>query len=1496
MTLALLVTAATGAWADDLYVEINGTSATLKWGDAGTYPKYTVGAGFTDADFHTISDVETIETVTVDETCQNHNLTNLDALFRGWVALTTINNIENLKTEGLKSTMAMFNSCSSLQTLDLCSFKMESVEDISAMFRSCSSLTTVDLSSWNTASVKNMSRTFSDCSNLENIYVGDDWSTAAVTNSMDMFYRCTKLPNFSAGNVTHAMAKLTTDGGYLKKGGPIELTWDPVTKTATLDEMPEGNVVVNVEYYTWAGVTLSVTGQAQGGTAKLLKKLEDGSFANMTAQDLVREDNMFILMVDKEDGYDFKVPDVTFEEFTEDEYVEYYNWAKENNINVPLNSALLWVTMPHVESGNLNLEVNFQQMLTYTLLYQPATGQNPDVVACKMERSVKGTPEVSYMAMRRGASMGDGTAVWTMTMQAAYGPTKVAFVPVAAGTTEADLTTALNNAAMSGATISQSADSWTNIESAKYLIIGGNAKVVTAAFVADGNAVTTYKDFQVDEATPSEGGVQYQLAVCLTDAQGNVTTAGTVKAPAAPAAAQGVTFDGWRGYTYDGNGRLVEMVFAEDEPVSLRGNMTFNAIWNPIEVTTTFALNGGEGSISPVTKNYGETLGTIAEPTRKGFAFDKWTVMNAVTESGMRFGKGSEFDLSKGLTENLALQAQWKHVHEYTSYTISRFGDALAAYQKYNGVLHIAVCGCNDVEITEHEFNSAGKCACGYIKPGAQPVTLEPMYGQLSGSTYTNFANGFPETVKKGSEVKVDAPHNWGNLEFQTWQYSTDGGTTWNDLAAFEIVGFLIPCDMKVRAIYVNPVTTPTIELATSEGTDQTVYQGQTYKMGNILYQMNYKLPDGYKLLDAGIRMGDNSGISYYLEQTARYSLDAEAKGAAAGIGAGVAAVGVVGNVFLGGGFDIFSFTKDYSQAMFNKTEEVVYLEREENVMVQEKMSAATLAKKMYESIPINVKKYDPIYWEANAPTKGNFGSMATMPPLRFAQKNNQDHYIYGIAYMRYETPAGQMKVLYTDAIAATVNNPNGSTKKEEQPASARQMNFDFDETAAAARKAPMRVPESEQQPEQLDLSTVTAPQTQLVVFVDGKYSGQLSDTYGYNETVSLTAPDMPGKTFSYWTTNDGAVISTSADLTLTMKAHTKLRAVYNAEEKSAATAITSATRSNDGKSIVLHAISKGTIDVAGFIYSTTATGNDLTIGADGVTNVAAVLYGSMGSEMPASVIDRNNCFSLKITPGENDPENAIYHVRAYTTNGGTTTYSEVKDVKLSDLKSGLMMVANINAFDNNAETGIDALLTQLQDAGQIPAGYPVEVAAGEYATYYSDKGLALSESATDAALYTITGIGQTDGKTTATVTEIPSANAEMPFLVYNGSDETQTFLLVPTDDQINQSVAPEFVGTLEDTQIPASTTAISNYAFNGLQFVWVKNALAIGANKAYLSIQNSNARQISLVFDNEATGIQTSKFTKETNSEWYTIDGRKVTAPTKKGVYIQNGKKVVVK
>ena len=74
-------------------------------------------------------------------------------------------------------------------------------------------------------------------------------------------------------------------------------------------------------------------------------------------------------------------------------------------------------------------------------------------------------------------------------------------------------------------------------------------------------------------------------------------------------------------------------------------------------------------------------------------------------------------------------------------------------------------------------------------------------------------------------------------------------------------------------------------------------------------------------------------------------------------------------------------------------------------------------------------------------------------------------------------------------------------------------------------------------------------------------------------------------------------------------------------------------------------------------------------------------------------------------------------------------------------------------------------------------------------------------------------------------------------------------------------------------------------------------------ANKAFLRISgdgNALAPSIDLYIDNNATGIenvQCSMFNVQCDNAWYTLDGRKLNAqPTKKGLYIVNGKKVVIK
>ena len=210
------------------------------------------------------------------------------------------------------------------------------------------------------------------------------------------------------------------------------------------------------------------------------------------------------------------------------------------------------------------------------------------------------------------------------------------------------------------------------------------------------------------------------------------------------------------------------------------------------------------------------------------------------------------------------------------------------------------------------------------------------------------------------------------------------------------------------------------------------------------------------------------------------------------------------------------------------------------------------------------------------------------------------------------------------------------------------------------------------------DMSLVFTPETQLTVYLDGEWNAERSDNYGFGETATITAPAVSGKSFSHWTA-DGSIVSYANPLKLTMNAHTTLYAVYATTAPTAkpVAGFTSVTRTNGGGKIAFQAIASG--DTAGIVYSTTVTGNNLTIGGTGVTQVAAEKLTDSTTTMPDSFLDGNNCWMLQITPESTD---TVYHARAYVTVGDETTYGDVMDVKLSDLQSGISLVANLEGFE----------------------------------------------------------------------------------------------------------------------------------------------------------------------------------------------------------------------
>lgn len=77
--------------------------------------------------------------------------------------------------------------------------------------------------------------------------------------------------------------------------------------------------------------------------------------------------------------------------------------------------------------------------------------------------------------------------------------------------------------------------------------------------------------------------------------------------------------------------------------------------------------------------------------------------------------------------------------------------------------------------------------------------------------------------------------------------------------------------------------------------------------------------------------------------------------------------------------------------------------------------------------------------------------------------------------------------------------------------------------------------------------------------------------------------------------------------------------------------------------------------------------------------------------------------------------------------------------------------------------------------------------------------------------------------------------------------------------------------------------------------FVRVKDGVKIPAGKAYLNIATPPAARDFIGFDEEVTGVETVKQNAKADNQFFNLAGQRVAQPTK-GLYIVNGKKVVIK
>ena len=228
----------------------------------------------------------------------------------------------------------------------------------------------------------------------------------------------------------------------------------------------------------------------------------------------------------------------------------------------------------------------------------------------------------------------------------------------------------------------------------------------------------------------------------------------------------------------------------------------------------------------------------------------------------------------------------------------------------------------------------------------------------------------------------------------------------------------------------------------------------------------------------------------------------------------------------------------------------------------------------------------------------------------------------------------------------------------------------------------------------------------------------------------------------------------------------------------------------------------------------------------------------------------------------------------------------------LADMKPGYYWIKAEPTDENSPYDG-----TVYSQEFLLLNGYELTIPAGEYATFYKDENLYTEDE--NAELYTISEVNATQAVLSDAVQIMPK---NTPMLVYNKGTEEKTFLLIPTEDEANQvTAANEFKGTLSTMGMPGSTSITDYYVCTGKAFRWVKNAGTIAANKCWLQIgeqpATTRANTRSIVGGGNTTGIDGIENDESAVEGYYDLNGRKLQGkPTRGGIYIQNGRKVIVR
>ena len=272
----------------------------------------------------------------------------------------------------------------------------------------------------------------------------------------------------------------------------------------------------------------------------------------------------------------------------------------------------------------------------------------------------------------------------------------------------------------------------------------------------------------------------------------------------------------------------------------------------------------------------------------------------------------------------------------------------------------------------------------------------------------------------------------------------------------------------------------------------------------------------------------------------------------------------------------------------------------------------------------------------------------------------------------------------------------------------------------------------------------------------------------------------------------------------------------------------------------------------------------------------------------------------------------------------GSLTYTSSNEKVAKVVNGKIQALAEGTATITVSFAGDDKYAAAESKTIDLTVVYPtmtVTLPAG-LSTYYDNVGVRLNDPQADGVkMYAVTDVSEGQ----VTLRQLPSKTvpANTPVIISNTgtealdcqfdytTDDTGKVLFASTlasdlgvanAEAISSALSSSFVGTAENIDAYEPANGATLYGLNGEAFVKLDAKPNIPANRCWLEIPGiapAGTRTLTIVFgDGDTTSLDAAKRqTEEGTANWYSLDGRKLDgAPKAKGLYIMNGKKVIIK